>query len=217
MLAGMVRAYAERMTPVTSARRRSRATGASNDRSRPWPAAPRAASAAWAEPRLGAAPLVSRLWARGARPERGIARAEGEALFEVVSGFVHSQVLLALVELRVLHLLADAPETTRAAGAAGRAAARPDGRCCCRPGAALKLLRCKGDGRLALTARGAALPDRAGAGGDGAPPPGALPRSGRSGGVLPRRDRDRNWPVLALCLWRRRRESTRAGRGAIPT
>jgi demethylspheroidene O-methyltransferase len=37
------------------------------------------------------------------------ARAEGRALFSVISGFVQSQVLLALVELRVLHLLAEGP------------------------------------------------------------------------------------------------------------
>ncbi|WP_349037860.1 methyltransferase [Pseudotabrizicola sp. 4114] len=41
-------------------------------------------------------------------------RAEGRALFDVVSGFVQSQALLALVELRVLHRLVEAPLTTAA-------------------------------------------------------------------------------------------------------
>jgi demethylspheroidene O-methyltransferase len=64
----------------------------------------------WAA-RLALQPWFHRLCSR-VPGLRGIARAEGEALFEVVSGFVRSQALLALVELRVLHRLADAPETT---------------------------------------------------------------------------------------------------------
>jgi|UPI000060167F demethylspheroidene O-methyltransferase len=37
-----------------------------------------------------------------------VTRREGEALFDIVSGFVQSQVLLAIVEFRVLHILAGA-------------------------------------------------------------------------------------------------------------
>jgi demethylspheroidene O-methyltransferase len=86
---------------------------------------------------------------------RGIARAEGEALFEVVSGFVRSQALLALVELRVLHRLADTPETTaRLAQLSGVPVERMA--VLCQAGAALKLMRRKGD-RWRLTARGAAF------------------------------------------------------------
>lgn len=44
---------------------------------------------------------------------RRIARAEGEALFDLVAGFVNAQVLMALVELRILHLLFDEPLTAR--------------------------------------------------------------------------------------------------------
>jgi demethylspheroidene O-methyltransferase len=40
------------------------------------------------------------------------ARAEGRALFSIVSGFVQSQALMALVELRVLHRLAEGSATT---------------------------------------------------------------------------------------------------------
>lgn len=40
------------------------------------------------------------------------ARAEGRALFSILSGFVQSQALMALVELRVLHRLADGPAST---------------------------------------------------------------------------------------------------------
>jgi demethylspheroidene O-methyltransferase len=40
---------------------------------------------------------------------RHMARAEGAALFDIVQGFVQSQALLALVEFRVLHRLAEGP------------------------------------------------------------------------------------------------------------
>lgn len=48
-------------------------------------------------------------WAAGMPGLRGIARREGERLFDLVAGFVHSQVLLALVELRVLDRAMEAP------------------------------------------------------------------------------------------------------------
>lgn len=49
-----------------------------------------------------------------------LARAEGAALFDIVQGFVQSQALLALVELRVLHRLAEGPLALPAlAGPAG--------------------------------------------------------------------------------------------------
>lgn len=49
---------------------------------------------------------------------RRIGRREGEELFDIVAGFVHSQVLYALVELRVLHLVAEGPQTVQALAAA---------------------------------------------------------------------------------------------------
>lgn len=84
---------------------------------------------------------------------RGIARAEGEALFSVVSGFVQSQALLALVELRVLHQLAAGP-----AGLAALARDVPVERMAIllQAGAALKLIRRRSD-LWHLTARGAAF------------------------------------------------------------
>lgn len=86
---------------------------------------------------------------------RGIARKEGEALFEIVSGFVRSQCLLALVELRVLHRLADAPETT---ARLAQLSAVPTDRMAvlCQAGAALNLMRKKGN-HWHLTTRGAAF------------------------------------------------------------
>ena len=84
-----------------------------------------------------------------------VARREGDALFEVVQGFVRSQALLALVELRLLHRLADCAATTSAlAGPAGL----PQDRMAIllQAGAALKLIRRRGD-LWHLTARGAAF------------------------------------------------------------
>lgn len=45
---------------------------------------------------------------------RGIARREGEQLFDLVQGFVSSQVLYAVVDLRILHRLLDGPMTAGA-------------------------------------------------------------------------------------------------------
>jgi len=50
-------------------------------------------------------------WASRFFLTRGVARREGEALFDLVAGFAHSQVLFALVELRVLHLVLERAET----------------------------------------------------------------------------------------------------------
>lgn len=113
----------------------------------------RGAGPGWAA-KLALQPWFHRLCAR-VPGLRSIARAEGEALFEVVSGFVRSQTLLALVELRVLHRLAEAPETTaRLAQLAGVPADRMA--VLCQAGAALKLIRQKRD-RWHLTTRGAAF------------------------------------------------------------
>ena len=86
---------------------------------------------------------------------RGIARGEGEAMFSVVQGFVQSQALLALVELRVLHRLAEGPLTTERLA---QLCAVPPGRMAvlAQAGAALRLLRRRRDG-WHLTVRGAAF------------------------------------------------------------
>jgi demethylspheroidene O-methyltransferase len=107
----------------------------------------------WAA-RLALQPWFHRLCSR-VPGLRSVARAEGEALFEVVSGFVRSQALLALVELRILHRLADAPETTPRLG---HLTGVPVTRMAvlCQAGAALKLMRRKRD-LWQLTPRGAAF------------------------------------------------------------
>jgi demethylspheroidene O-methyltransferase len=84
-----------------------------------------------------------------------IARAEGRALFSIVSGFAQSQALLALVELRLLHVLADGPATT--AALAARSDIAPDRmHVLLQAGAALKLMAHR-KGLWHLSARGAAF------------------------------------------------------------
>jgi demethylspheroidene O-methyltransferase len=52
-----------------------------------------------------------RTWAAGFPLTRGIARRRAAALFDLVSGFVYSQVLLACVRLRVFEILRDGPRS----------------------------------------------------------------------------------------------------------
>ncbi|MFO6465187.1 methyltransferase [Jannaschia sp. KMU-145] len=87
---------------------------------------------------------------------RRIARADGEALFDLVAGFVHSQILSAVVELRLLHRLMDGPAEARdLATHAGLETDRMTQLC---DGAvALGLMRRRRDGRYAIARRGAAL------------------------------------------------------------
>lgn len=86
---------------------------------------------------------------------RGFARAEGQALFETVQGFVASQALYALVELRVLHLLAHSGQNLTELS---RRLDLPEPRLqvLLQAGAALKLLRFKA-GHWVLTPRGGAF------------------------------------------------------------
>ncbi len=149
MLAAMVRAYAERMTPRRSARRcgddrcgqRAGVTPARRGR-QPWAV------------RLGLSPRFPRLCARVPGLRR-IARREGEALFDIVQGFVQSQALLALVELRVLHRLAEGPAALAAlAGPAGVPLDRMA--VLAQAGAGLGLMESRG-GMWRLTVRGAAF------------------------------------------------------------
>ncbi|MEP1650255.1 MAG: methyltransferase [Paracoccaceae bacterium] len=48
-------------------------------------------------------------WAAGFPLTRGLVRREGEALFELLAGFCHSQVLMALVQLDIPQILLDRP------------------------------------------------------------------------------------------------------------
>jgi demethylspheroidene O-methyltransferase len=86
---------------------------------------------------------------------RAHARAEGRALFDILSGFVQTQALTALVELRLLHRLAEGPA---AASALALQAQMPPARLAVllQAGAALKLVRQRG-ALWHLTPRGAAF------------------------------------------------------------
>jgi len=87
---------------------------------------------------------------------RGIARRDGAEIFEIVQGFVRSQVLGALIELRVLPWLMerDAFPADLAQGA-GIAPERME--ILLQAGAAMGLMKRRGDGRFRLSRKGAAL------------------------------------------------------------
>ena len=107
----------------------------------------------WAA-RLGLSPRFHAVCAR-IPGLKHIARAEGRALFDVVSGFVQSQALLALVELRVMHRLTAGPLPVAELAGFTRV---PEARMVVllQAGAALRLIRRRGD-LWHLTTRGAAF------------------------------------------------------------
>ncbi len=108
----------------------------------------------WAA-RLIARPEVQRFVARVPGLRR-IVRAEGAALFDLVQGFVRSQVLLALVELHLLHRLAEGPAT--AATLAPSAGVAPERLAVLlQAGAGVGLLKRRRGGVFALSRRGAAF------------------------------------------------------------
>jgi demethylspheroidene O-methyltransferase len=86
-----------------------------------------------------------------------MARKDGEALFDLVAGFVHSQVLRSVVELDLPARLASRPKgAEELALEAGWPPERM--RVLCQAAAALRLLKRRRDGRFALDRLGAALP-----------------------------------------------------------
>lgn len=87
---------------------------------------------------------------------RRLARAEGEAIFDLVAGFVNAQTLMALVELRVLHRVEDGALSAADLGAICRVPA-PRMQVLLQAGAALGLLKRHRDGCFGLTIRGASL------------------------------------------------------------
>ena len=87
---------------------------------------------------------------------RRIARGEGKALFDLVAGFVNSQVLMALVEFRILHLLFDGPLPVNQLSSV---CAVPEARMkvLLQAGAGLGLLKRHRDGSYGLSLRGASV------------------------------------------------------------
>ena len=95
-------------------------------------------------------------WAARFPLTRGIVRREGEALFDLLAGFTHSQVLMALVQLDIPTRLMRSPETC---DALARATAVPPERMqiLLKAATALGLIKRKRRGVYKLTQRGAAL------------------------------------------------------------
>ncbi len=95
-------------------------------------------------------------WAAGSVLTRRLVRREGEALFELLSGFCRSQVLMALVQFGIPRMLLDGP--LMPASLAARCNVPKDRMdILLRAATALKLLKPTRGGRIGLTRRGAAL------------------------------------------------------------
>lgn len=95
-------------------------------------------------------------WAARMPVLRRIVRAEGSALFDIIQGFVSSQALMALVELRVLDALAQGPRgASQLAPGAGLTTDRMQ--MLLQAGAGLGLLVRRRDGTFRLSRRGAAF------------------------------------------------------------
>jgi demethylspheroidene O-methyltransferase len=95
-------------------------------------------------------------WAARFPLTRFMVRREGAALFDIVAGFCHSQVLLAFVEFDLPDRLAEGPRDT-AALARSCAVPEPRMQVLLQAAASLKLLKRLRDGRWRLTSRGAAI------------------------------------------------------------
>ncbi|WP_425040148.1 methyltransferase [Primorskyibacter sp. S187A] len=84
------------------------------------------------------------------------ARRDGEALFDIVAGFVNAQVLLALVELEICETLLDGPQKVEdLARGTGVPVLRMER--LLRAAVALDLLRLHRDGRFSVARKGAAM------------------------------------------------------------
>jgi demethylspheroidene O-methyltransferase len=103
---------------------------------------------------LAADPAFQR-WSARFPFTRPVARAQARRLHDLLTGFVHSQVLVACLELRLFDALADGPQTTGAA--AERIGLPPEGALrLLRAAAALELVAEGSDGRWRLAMLGAA-------------------------------------------------------------
>lgn len=109
---------------------------------------------AWREDLLSSARFQR--WAAAFPPTRPIARRNARAAFDLVAGFVYSQVLHACVQLELLPRLRGRPASC--AELAAELGLRPDAAACLlRAAASLRLVEDRGDGRLGLGEAGAAL------------------------------------------------------------
>jgi demethylspheroidene O-methyltransferase len=95
-------------------------------------------------------------WASRFPFTRRLVRREGEALFDLLAGFCHSQVLMALVELDIPQKLLNRPQPLRAL-AAGSGVPEERMQVLMQAGIALGLIKQKRGSKYGLTQRGAAL------------------------------------------------------------
>lgn len=96
-------------------------------------------------------------WAARTPIAARVARKDGEALFDLVAGFLHSQVLQAFVSLDLADHLSDRPRSLEDLSL--RTGVAPDRlRVLCQAASALGLMQRRRDGRYALGRLGAALP-----------------------------------------------------------
>lgn len=96
------------------------------------------------------------LWAANIPVISWFARAEGEAIFDLVMGFVSAQVLWALVELRILHALGDAPKTAGQI-ASDNSLSEERAEILMNGGVAIGLMRRNSNGFYVLSRKGASL------------------------------------------------------------
>jgi len=115
---------------------------------------PRRSLAAW--PARVIASRGFQRWAAGFWPTRGVVRREGEQLFDILSGFCQSQVLMALVQFDIPRMLLDQPLKINVLAQRCRVP-EPRMLVLLRASVALKLIKPKRGGRYGLTRRGAAL------------------------------------------------------------
>lgn len=95
-------------------------------------------------------------WAAKSPLTRRIVRREGEAMFDLLAGFCHSQVLSALVQLNIPHTLMDGPQD--AAALAFKASMPPERmQILLRAGVAIGVLKSKRGNRFGVSRTGAAL------------------------------------------------------------
>lgn len=118
------------------------------------------AAFAWRD-RLLASPRFSR-WAQALPPTRWIARRRAAQVFDLVAGFVYSQVLLACVQLRVFELLLDEGPQTAPALAARWQMPLDAAERLLRAAVSLRLLQHRPEGRYGLGPLGAPMAGRAG-------------------------------------------------------
>ncbi|MCK0151292.1 acetylserotonin O-methyltransferase [Marivita sp. S6314] len=95
-------------------------------------------------------------WASAFPLTRGVAAKDGAELFDIVQGFVKSQALFALVDLRVMHRLMDGPQTASDLAAVCMLPIDRMDRLL-KAGVAMQLLRRDRAGRYGLARKGAAL------------------------------------------------------------